>query len=160
MPIFIKNYVFFFKRSRRRNSNLPASSHTCKVQVFTPAHRVKEGTASVQLLFSGLSDGWCSGAMDAVAFLGNIQDRLANGRTPREKISNALFSGPIIPLEQTIPTHPYKMLSGGCTANAMQMDTGRETCSLRTGTISRRVSRQKSTSKEPSPRTPKSPGHM
>ena len=27
-------------------------------------------------------------------------------------MNEALFSGPIIPLEQTILTHPYKMLSG------------------------------------------------
>ena len=35
--------------------------------------------------FSGLSDGWCSCAMGCCCFSGNIQDRLATGRTPHEK---------------------------------------------------------------------------
>ena len=72
MPNFIK--FFFFARSRWRNSNLPASSHTCsderqhcKVQVFTPAHRVKEGTASVQVLFLASQTAGAAAQWDAVA---------------------------------------------------------------------------------------------
>ena len=46
--------------------------------------RVKEGTSAV-LLQSGLDEKWWAGSMECFCYLRNVQDLLANGKTPYER---------------------------------------------------------------------------
>ena len=58
--------------------------------------RVKEGTSAV-LSQSGLDDEWWSDSMECFCFLINVQDLLADGKTPYERRFGESFKGPVIP---------------------------------------------------------------
>ena len=56
--------------------------------------RVKEGTSAV-LLQSGLDEMWWSDSVQCYCFLRNVQDLLADGKTPFERRFGESFKGPI-----------------------------------------------------------------
>ena len=56
--------------------------------------RAKEGTSAV-LLQSGLDDKWWSDSVECYCYLRNVQDQLADGKTPYELGES--FKGPMIP---------------------------------------------------------------
>ena len=58
--------------------------------------RVKEGTTAV-LLQSGLDEKWWSVFMECYCYLRNVQDLLADGKTPYERRFGESFKGPVIP---------------------------------------------------------------
>ena len=58
--------------------------------------RVKEGTSAVSL-HSGLDEKWLSDSMECYCYLRNVQDLLADGKTPYERRFGESFKGPIIP---------------------------------------------------------------
>ena len=58
--------------------------------------RVKEGT-SAGLLQSRLDDRWWADSMECYCYLRNVQDLLAVGNTPYERLFEEPFKGPIIP---------------------------------------------------------------
>ena len=67
--------------------------------------RVKEGTSAV-LLQSGLDERWWSDSLECYCHLRNIQDLLADGKTPYERRFGEPFKGPIIPCGAMIEYHP------------------------------------------------------
>ena len=58
--------------------------------------RVKEGTSAV-LLQSGLNESWWADSMECDCYLRNVQDLLADGKTPYERRFGEPSEGPIIP---------------------------------------------------------------
>ena len=56
----------------------------------------KEGTSAVSLQ-SGLDDEWWSDSVECYCDLRNVQDLLADGKTPYERKFGESFKGPIIP---------------------------------------------------------------
>ena len=58
--------------------------------------RVKEGTSAV-LLQSGLDEKWWSDSVECCSYLWNVQDLLADGKTPYERRFGKSFKGQIIP---------------------------------------------------------------
>ena len=60
------------------------------------ARRVKEGTSAV-LLQSGSDEKWWAVSMECYGYLRNVQDLLADGKTPYERRFRVPCKGPIIP---------------------------------------------------------------
>ena len=58
--------------------------------------RVREATSAVSFQ-SGLDDKWWSDSMECYCYLRNVQDLLADGKTPHERRFGESFKGPIIP---------------------------------------------------------------
>ena len=58
--------------------------------------RVKEGTSAV-LLQSGLDEKWWAASMECYCFLRNVQDLLADGKTPNERRFGEPLKGRVIP---------------------------------------------------------------
>ena len=58
--------------------------------------RAKEGTSAV-FLQSGLDEKWSADSMECCCYLRNVQDLLADGKTPCERRFGEPFEGPIIP---------------------------------------------------------------
>ena len=58
--------------------------------------RVKEGTSAV-LVQSGLDERWWADSMECCCYLRNVQDLVAEGKTPFERRFGEPFKGPIIP---------------------------------------------------------------
>ena len=56
----------------------------------------REGSSAV-LLQSGLDDKWWSDSMECFCYLRNVQDLLADGKTPYERRFGESFKGPVIP---------------------------------------------------------------
>ena len=67
--------------------------------------RVKEGTSEV-LLQSGLDERWWSDSLECYYYLRNIQDLLADGKTPYERRIGEPLQGPIIPFGAVVEYHP------------------------------------------------------
>ena len=67
--------------------------------------RVKEGTSAV-LFQSGLDGKWWSDSVECCCYLLNVQDLLADGKTPCERRFGEPFKGPIIPCGAMIECHP------------------------------------------------------
>ena len=66
--------------------------------------RVKEGTAAV-LLQSGLDEKWWADFMECFCHLRNVQDLLADGKTPYERRFGEPFEGPSIPFGAMVEYH-------------------------------------------------------
>ena len=66
----------------------------------------KEGTSAV-LLQPGLDEKWWLILWNAVAFLRNVQDLLADGKTPYERRSGEPSKGPIIPFGSLVEYHLF-----------------------------------------------------
>ena len=67
--------------------------------------RVKEGT-STALLQSGLDERWWSDSMECYCFMRNVQDLLADGKTPCERRFGERFKGHIIFFGAMVEYHP------------------------------------------------------
>ena len=67
--------------------------------------RVKEGTSAV-LLQSGLDEKWWSDSLECHCYLRNVQDPLADGKTPYERRFGEPFTRPIIPFGAMVEYHP------------------------------------------------------
>ena len=67
--------------------------------------RIQEGTSAV-LLQSGLDERWWSDSMECYCYLRNVQDLLADGKTPYERRFEEPFKGPIIPFGAMVEDHP------------------------------------------------------
>ena len=67
--------------------------------------RVKEGTSAV-LLQSRLDDKWWSDSMECYCYLRNVQDLLADGKTPYERRFGESFKGQIIPFGSLVEYLP------------------------------------------------------
>ena len=67
--------------------------------------RVKEGTSAV-LLQSGLDERWWSDSMECNCYLRNVQDLVADGKTPCEGRLGEPFKGPMIPFGPIVEHHP------------------------------------------------------
>ena len=64
-----------------------------------------EGTSAV-LLQSGLVNEWWADSMEYYCYLRNIQDLLADGKTPYERRFGIPFNGPVIPFGAMVEYHP------------------------------------------------------
>ena len=67
--------------------------------------RVKEGTSAV-LLQSGLDENWWAYSVECYCYLRNVQDLLADGKTPYETRFEEPLKGPIIPFGAMVEYHP------------------------------------------------------
>ena len=67
--------------------------------------RVKEGPSAV-LLRSGLDEKWWAGSMKCSCRLRNVQDLLADGRTPYERRFGEPFQGVVIPFRAMVEYLP------------------------------------------------------
>ena len=67
--------------------------------------RIKEGTSDV-LLQSGFDEKWWAGSMECCCLLRNVQDLLADGKTPCERRLGEPFGGPIIPFGAMFERYP------------------------------------------------------
>ena len=67
--------------------------------------RVKEGTSAV-LLQSGLNEKWWVDSMECYCCLRNIQNLLADRKTPYERRFGIPFNGPVIPFGAMVEYHP------------------------------------------------------
>ena len=67
--------------------------------------RVKEGTSGV-LLQSGHDGKWWSDPLECCCYLRNVQDFLAEGKTPYERRFGEPLKGPIMPFGAMIEYHP------------------------------------------------------
>ena len=67
--------------------------------------RVKDGTSAV-LLQSGLDERWWSDSLECYCYLRNVQDLLADGKTPYERRFGEPFKGPTIPFGAMVEYHP------------------------------------------------------
>ena len=67
--------------------------------------RVKEGTSAV-LLQSGLDEKWWADSMECDCYLRNVQDFLADGKTPYESRFGEPFIGPIILFGAMVECYP------------------------------------------------------
>ena len=70
--------------------------------------QVKEGTSAV-FLQSGLDERWWSDSMECYCYPRNVQDLLADGKTPCERQYGEKFTGPIIPFGSMVAYHPISM---------------------------------------------------
>ena len=66
--------------SRNHRTSAPHRSETNGIP-GRAVRRIKDGTSAV-LLQSGLDDKWWADSMECYCYLGNVQDLLAEGRTP------------------------------------------------------------------------------
>ena len=62
----------------------------------TAVRRIRDGTSAI-LLQSGLDEKWWSDSMECYCYLRNVQDLLADGKTPCERRFGESFKGPLIP---------------------------------------------------------------
>ena len=67
--------------------------------------RIKEGTTSV-LLQPGLGERWWSDSMECYCYLRNVQDLLAERKTPYERRFGEPLKGPAIPSGAMVEYHP------------------------------------------------------
>ena len=67
--------------------------------------RVKECTSAV-LRQSGLDERWWSDSVVCYCYLRNVQDLLADGKTPYERRFGEPFKGPIVPFRAMVEYHP------------------------------------------------------
>ena len=67
---------------------------------------MKEGTSAV-LLQSGLDEKWRVDSMECYGYLRNVQDLLADGKTPHERRFGEPFKGPVIPFGAMVEYHPF-----------------------------------------------------
>ena len=65
---------------------------------------MKEGTFAV-MLQSGLGNEWWSDSMDCYCYLRNVQDLLADGKTPHERRVGEPFKGPVVPFGAMVEYH-------------------------------------------------------
>ena len=68
-------------------------------------HRIKEGTSAVQLQ-SGFDEKWWADSVECSCSLRNVQDLLADGKTPYERRFGEPFEGPVIPFGAMVEYHP------------------------------------------------------
>ena len=80
--------------SWNHRTSTPHRSKTSGIAV----RRVKEGT-STALLQSGLDEKWWADSMECCCCLRDVQDLLADGKTPYERRFGEPFKGPIIPFD-------------------------------------------------------------
>ena len=66
--------------------------------------RVKEGTSAV-LLLSGADEKWWSDSIECYCYLRNVQDLLAEGKTPYERRFGEPLKGPIIHFGAMVEYH-------------------------------------------------------
>ena len=66
--------------------------------------RVKEGTSV--LLQSGLDEKWWADSVECYCYLRNVQDVLADGKTPYESRFGEPFKGPVMPFGFMVEYHP------------------------------------------------------
>ena len=106
--VFSDNSVEFGKAcedlSWNHRTSTPHRSETNGI-AERAVRRVKEGT-SVVLLQSGLDERWWSDSLECYCHLRNIQDLLADGKTPYERRFGEPFKGPIIPCGAVVEYHP------------------------------------------------------
>ena len=67
--------------------------------------RIKEGT-SAELLQSGLDEKWWADSVECYCHLRNVQDLLADGKTPYESRFEEPFKGPTVPFGAMVECHP------------------------------------------------------
>ena len=67
--------------------------------------RVKEGTSAV-LLQSGVGHEWWADSTECYCYLRNIQDHLADGKTPYERRFGIPFNEPVMPFAAMVECHP------------------------------------------------------
>ena len=66
---------------------------------------MKEGTSAV-LLQSALDEKWWADSMECCCYLRNVQDSLADGKTPNERRFAEPFQGPTIPSGAIVECYP------------------------------------------------------
>ena len=81
----------FGKSSEDLSWNHRTSTHLAERAV----RRIKEGTSAV-VLQSGLDEKWWAGSSKCFCYLRNVQDFLADGKTPYERRFGEPFEGPVI----------------------------------------------------------------
>ena len=79
--------------SRNHRASTPHRSETNGI-AERAVRRVKEG-ASAEVLQSGLDERWWSDSMECYCYLRNVQDLLADGKTPYERRFGEPFKGPM-----------------------------------------------------------------
>ena len=67
--------------------------------------RRAEGTSAV-LLQSGMDEKWWTDSMECCCFLRNVQDFLADKKTPHERRFGQPFKGSVIPFGAMVVYHP------------------------------------------------------
>ena len=67
--------------------------------------RVKEGTSAI-LPQSGLDERWWPDSVECFCYLRNVQDLIADGKTPYERRFGEPLKGPIIPFGAVVEYHP------------------------------------------------------
>ena len=76
-----------------------SNNHTLSIRIKrncrTSCTTSKKGTSAV-LLQSGLDEKWWSDSMECYCYLRNVQDLLADGKTPYERRFGESFKGPIV----------------------------------------------------------------
>ena len=77
--------------TRNHRTSTPHRSATNEI-TERAVRRVKEGTSAV-LLQSGFDEKWWSDSMECFCFLRNVQDILADGKTPYERRFGESFKG-------------------------------------------------------------------
>ena len=106
--------------SWNQRTSAPHQSETNGV-AESAVRRIKEGTSAV-LLQSGLVKEWWADSKECYCFLRNVQDLLADGKTPYERRFGEPFKGPKIPFGAMIEHHPistrdqsrlYALIAGG-----------------------------------------------
>ena len=68
-------------------------------------YEISEGTSAV-LLQSGLDNERWADSMECYCYLRNIQDLLADWKTPYERRFGRPFNGPVIPFGTMVEYHP------------------------------------------------------
>ena len=63
--------------------------------------RIKEGTSAV-LLQSGLDEKWWADSLECYCYLRDVQDLLADGKTPHHRGFGEPFRGPVIPFDSMV----------------------------------------------------------
>ena len=81
--------------ARNHRTSIPHRSETNGI-AKRAERQIKEGTSAVSL-HSGLDEKWRSNSMECKCYLRNVQDLLADGKTPYERRFGESFKGPIIP---------------------------------------------------------------
>ena len=90
--------------SWNQRTSTPHRSETNEI-AERAVRRVKEGTSAV-LLQSGLDENWWADSMECCTYLRNIQDLLADGKTPYERRFGQPFKDTIIPFGSLVEYHP------------------------------------------------------
>ena len=87
--------------------SLYINSHRSETNVFAEraVRRIKQGTSAV-LLRSGLDEKLWAGSMESYSHVRNVQDLLADGRTPCERLFAEPFKGPVIPFGSMVEYNP------------------------------------------------------